>query len=195
MAELKLPAFIRVRLSSEAADGIAISPVVAKDMPTLELVGQILGITGKDAPRVCEILWRGSFVAGASRFRWASVDCELEDVVEYLRDFPDADPSRLFVPEQCHLAAFRAGPRSIVIDKQAGEKKRLFRKRSFWDELMQIAKPVYHEYSYREEADLYRWNVEDQEPLKQAATLLKWSSYETQLRSGAFDTVDLFCRR
>lgn len=195
MAELKLPAVIRVRISSEAAEGIGITPVVAKDMPMTELIGEILGITGKDAPRVCEVLWRGSFVAGSSRFRWASVDCELEDVAEYLKGFPDPDPSRVFDPIRCHLVAFRSGARSIVIERQAGQKKRLLKRRSFWDALMEIATPVYKDYSYREQADMYRWHVDSQERLGEAAKLLTWSSYEAQLRAGSYDTADFFCRR
>jgi hypothetical protein len=195
MADLKLPPVTRVRISSEGAEGIALTPVVAKDMATVELVGQILGVTGKDAPRVIDVLCRGSLVVGGSRFRWASFDCELEDVVEYLKDFPDSDPSRVFDPLRCHLAAFRSGARSIVIERRDGEKRRMFKKRSFWDELMEMAKPEYREYSYREQADQYRWRVDSQDRLHEAAKLLTWSSYETQLRSGSFDTVDLYCKR
>jgi hypothetical protein len=164
-------------------------------MSSLELVAEILAATGKDAPRVREILSRGSFVSGASRFRWASVECDLEHIAEYLDEFPDSDPSRPFDAAKCHLATFRCGGRSLVIEREAGEKRRLFRSRSFWDELMNIVKPAYREYSYRERADLYRWHVDSQDKVLQAAKLLAWSSYEAQLRSGLYETVDLFCRR
>jgi hypothetical protein len=195
MANLTLPPSIRVRISSENAEGIGLSPVVAQDMATGELVSQILGVAGKDAPRVQEVLSRGSLVLGASRFRWASVECELEQVVEYLKQFPDPDPARPFEAAKCHLVVFRAGNRALTIEQQAGQKRRLLRKRSFWDELMEIARPEYHDYSYRERSDTYVWRVESQQWLGQAARLLTWSSYEAQLRSGVYDLVELFCRR
>ena len=195
MADVRLPSQIRVRISSENAEGIGLSPVVAQDMSTLDLVGQILGITGKDAPRVREILSRGTFISGASRFRWAGVDCELEEMIEYLKKFPDPDPTLPFNSSKCHLVDFRGGARSLAIERAAGEKRRLFRRRSFWEELMELARPSYAEYSWRECADVYRWHVDSQERLREAAKLLAWSSYETQLKSGLYDTADFYCRR
>ena len=48
---MALPDRIRVKLSSEAAEGISITPVVAREMPLRELVEYMLGVTGKDAAR------------------------------------------------------------------------------------------------------------------------------------------------
>ena len=190
-----MPSVIRVRISSENAEGIGLSPVVAQDMAMFELVGQILALAGKDAPRVCEILSRGSLVAGASRFRWASMECDTEQMIEYLKEFPDPDPTRAFDASKCHLVTFQGGGKPLAIERAAGEKRRLFRRRSFWDELMEIVRPEYTDYSYRERADVFRWNVDSKERLVEAAKLLAWSSYETQLKSGSYATADLYCRR
>lgn len=192
---MSLPTEIRVRISSEGAEGIGITPVVAQDMPLTELVEQIMGVAGKDAPRVREILGRGSMLAGASRFRWAGIDSEIEEIIEFLRQFPESNPDRPFDAVECHLAVLRSDARSIVIEREAGLKRRLFKKRSFWEELMSIAVPEYVEYSYRERADLYRWKVRDKLPIEEAAKLLAFSSYESQLRGGTFHTCDLYVRR
>ena len=61
---------IRVKLSSEAAEYVSITPVVVQEMPVRDLVEHMLGITGKDEARVRDLLLRGTLVSGASRFRW-----------------------------------------------------------------------------------------------------------------------------
>ncbi len=67
---MALPPTVRVKLSSEAAESISITPVVVQEMPVRELVEYMLGVTGKDEARIRELLLRGSLVSGASRFRW-----------------------------------------------------------------------------------------------------------------------------
>ena len=67
---MSLPDRVRVKLSSEAAEGISITPVVVQEIGTRELVEYMLGLTGKDEARVRELLLRGTLVSGASRFRW-----------------------------------------------------------------------------------------------------------------------------
>ena len=69
---MPLPSSIRVKLSSEAAESISITPVVLRDIPIRELIEHMIGITGKDEARVHELLLRGTLVSGASRFRWAT---------------------------------------------------------------------------------------------------------------------------
>src|SRR5438874_1143259 len=73
---MALPDKVRVKLSSEAAEGISITPVVAREMPLRELVEYMLGVTGKDEGRVRELLLRGTLVSGASRFRWAGWEAD-----------------------------------------------------------------------------------------------------------------------
>src|SRR6185295_10049209 len=110
---MALPDRIRVKLSSEAAEGISITPVVAREMPLRELVEYMLGVTGKDEARVCELLRRGTLVSGASRFRWSGWEADGPAVSELLRTFPDPDPTRPFAPERCVRAILRGGRQPV----------------------------------------------------------------------------------
>jgi len=67
---MPLPEKIRVKLSSEAAESIALTPVVVQEMALRELIEHVLGVTGKDEARIRDLLLRGTLVSGASRFRW-----------------------------------------------------------------------------------------------------------------------------
>src|ERR1044071_1039171 len=106
---MALPERIRVKLSSEAAEGISITPVVAREMPLRELVEYLLGVTGKDEGRVRELLLRGTLVSGASRFRWAGWEADPESLRELLATFPDPDPARPFEAFRCMRANLRGG--------------------------------------------------------------------------------------
>src|SRR5256886_3691202 len=91
---MSLPDSVRVKLSSEAAESISITPVVIRDIPIRELIEHMLAITGKDAPRLHELLLRGTLVSGASRFRWAGWDADREAIESLPATFPDPDPQR-----------------------------------------------------------------------------------------------------
>src|SRR5207245_3156812 len=148
---MSLPDSVRVKLSSEAAESISITPVVLRDIPIRELIEHMLGITGKDAPRLHELLLRGTLVSGASRFRWAGWDADREAIQGELSTFPDPDPRRPFTPERCVRAALRAPGRRIEIAREVGQRKPLFRRASFWDTLMSVvasSETRYVDYSY-----------------------------------------------
>src|SRR2546430_12807912 len=98
---MPLPETVRVKLSSEAAESISITPVVVRDIPVRELIEHMLGITGKDEPRLHDLLLRGTLVSGASRFRWTGWDADREAIREVLNSFPDPDPGRRFKAELC----------------------------------------------------------------------------------------------
>src|ERR1035437_2302839 len=98
---MALPPTVRVKLSSEGAGSISITPVVVQDMQVRELVEYMLGGTGKDEARIRELLLRGNLVSGASRFRWTGWDVDLESLRELLATFPDADASRKFAAANC----------------------------------------------------------------------------------------------
>ena len=66
---MPLPDSVHVKLSSEVAESISITPVVVRDIPIRELIEHMLGITGKDTHRRHELLLHGTLVSGASRFR------------------------------------------------------------------------------------------------------------------------------
>jgi hypothetical protein len=77
---MALPGRLRVKLSTEAAGWITLTPVVVQEMSLAELAEVIVNVTGKDATRIREILKRGSFTSGATRFRWEPVIAEAGEV-------------------------------------------------------------------------------------------------------------------
>ena len=178
---MSLPATVRVKLSSEAAEGISITQVVVQDLPLRDLVEHMLGITGKNEARVRELLLRGTLVSGASRFRWTGWEAELDGLRELLATFPDDDPARPFRQRTMHeRSAARRHGRPIEIPRDAAERKPLLRKSSFWDELMYLAAAAeirYSHYSYKDRADCYRFDVPlaAAEKLRIASDVLKYS--------------------
>jgi len=197
---VELPETIRVKISSEAADTISLTPVVVREMPTRELIEAMLGITGKDAARVCAILQRGCLVAGASRFRWQGWDADRAAVEAALGAFPDPDPDRAF-SRNLSLRAVLKGPNvRIEISREAASERRMFRKRSFWDALMEYAEsaaPRYAGYSYRERADRYTVEVPLAEAvrLRENADAIRYSTLEAEVRRAHFDTVYIYVAR
>src|SRR4051812_23188660 len=136
------------------------SEVSVRNLPVRDLVEQMLGLTGKDTPRIQEILKRGSFVAGESRLRWQTIDAEPSDLAPLLATFPDPEPQRPFDPARCFHVLMFAGRERFDLSRKAGDRRRLFRRRSFWDELMRIAgSPPYEEYSYKLRCDRYRMHI------------------------------------
>src|ERR1700690_2849100 len=123
---MALPQTIRVKLSSEAAGSISLTPVVAQELPVRELIEHMLGVTGKDEQRIRELLLRGTLVSGASRFRWTGWTADLESLRELLASFPDPDPSRQFAAERCVRATLRGGRQVIEIPREAVARKGLF---------------------------------------------------------------------
>ncbi len=186
---------MQVKISSEEAGAIALTPVVVREMPVRELVELMLGVTGKDAARIKDLLRRGSFVSGASRFRWAGVDLDVEQL---LGDFPDADPSRAFAPNRCTSAVLRKTPAKVEFTKEAATKTRLFQKETFWNLLLATATaPQYLEYSYKEKADVYRARLDivASKQLCEGAKLLAYSVLAAQVQAVVPDTVDFYLPR
>jgi hypothetical protein len=184
-----------VKISSEEASSIALTPVVVQDMPVRELVELMLGVTGKDPQRIRELLKRGTFVSGASRFRWTGVEM---DVTELLTSFPNPDPSRRFDAGNCVRAFLRGGARQIELPRNAALKKRLFQSGSFWDLLIAaVPSPQYLDYSFKERADIYRARVdiEAAKILTEGSKLLAYSVLADQVRTIALDAVDFYLPR
>jgi hypothetical protein len=197
---MPLPESVRVKLSSEAADTISITPVVIRDIPVRELVEHMLGVTGKDAPRIHELLLRGTLVSGASRFRWTGWDADREAIESTLATFPDPDPKRPFSAELCVRASLRAPGRRIEIPREVGQRKPLFRRASFWDTLMGVvasSETHYVDYSYRERADYYSaaLSLGGLERLRESAGLVKYTTLQQQIRQINLESVDLFVTR
>jgi hypothetical protein len=197
---MALPPTVRVKLSSEAAESISITPVVVQEMPIRELVEYMLGVTGKDGPRIRELLLRGSLVSGASRFRWTGWDAMLEDLHELLATFPDPEPSRRFAAAKCTHASLRGGRQSIEISREAGMRKGLFQRQSFWDALMKVtavATPVYSDYSYRERCDRYlrEFTADELVQLRTASEMVRYTTLSDQIRTVAFTHAEFYVKR
>ncbi len=169
-------------------------------MPVRELVEYMLGVTGKDEARVRELLLRGSLVSGASRFRWTGWDAGLANLRELLATFPDPDPSRRFAAANCTRATLRGGRQPIEISREAGARKGLFQRESFWDVLMTAidgATPAYAGYSYRERSDRYLrvFTQAELEQLRAASRLIRYSILSDQIRTAAFTQAELYVKR
>src|SRR5581483_2529645 len=126
------------KLSSEAAESIALTPVVVQELPIRELVEHILGVTGKDEARIRDLLLRGTLVSGASRFRWAGWSMDELALRQLLATFPDAEPGRLFAAERCVRVMLRGGRQAIEVRREAAERKGLFQRETFWGVLMEV---------------------------------------------------------
>jgi hypothetical protein len=197
---MPLPQTIRVKLSSEAAEAISLTPVVVQDLPILELIEHILGVTGKDEPRIREILLRGTVVSGASRFRWTGWEPDGDSLREALGAFPDPDPSREFSHASCIRVILRGGRQSIEITRETVGRPGLLRRTTFWDHLMDLiaAGPSsYSGYSYRDRADRYvrELSVEEAERLRIASDAVRYSTLRDQIRSVAFVKAELLVKR
>jgi hypothetical protein len=197
---MPLPETIRVKLSSEAAESIALTPVVVQEMALRDLVEHVLGVTGKDEARIRDLLLRGTLVSGASRFRWAGWEAEADGLSELLSTFPDPEPQRAFAPAGCVRAILRGGRQAIDISRDAGARKGMFQRRSFWDDLMAVtgtAPPVYLGYSYRDRADRYQrdYTHAETERLRGVSGGLRYTTLRDQVRTVAFTHAELVVRR
>lgn len=197
---MAIPQTIRVKLSSEEAGSVSITGVVVRDIPLRELVTLMLGITGKDAARVHDLLRRGTLVSGATRYRWQGWDAGLDNVAELLETFPRPDPSRPFSADHCVRAVIQGPGYGTELPRELGVRRRLFRRRSFWSALMEVADQEslrYIDYSYKEKADCYRveLSLSAAERLRGHAGLVRYPTLENQIRSGSVEAVDLFVER
>ena len=197
---MSLPATVKVKLSSEAAEGISITQVVVQDLPLRDLIEHMLGITGKDEVRIRELLLRGTLVSGASRFRWTGWEADLAGIRDLLGTFPDHEPARPFAPERCVRAILRGGRQAVDIPREAGERKPLLRKTSFWHLLMEIAgegEIRYLHYSYKDRADCYRLELSlaAAERLRAAGEIVRYTTLRDQIRAAGFVSADLFVER
>jgi hypothetical protein len=197
---MALPATVRVKLSSEAAESISLTPVVIQELPIRELVEHMLGVTGKDIPRIREILRRGTLVSGASRFRWGGWEADAEGLSELLATFPDADPGRPFVAANCIRAIFRGGRLAIEVPREAGHRKSLFQRSSFWDLLMEVisaAPSTYAGYSYRDRADRFHrdFTLPEADRIRTGAAAVKYSTLRDQIQASAFAQAELYVTR
>ncbi len=197
---MPLPETVHVKLSSEDAQAITLTPVVVRDIPIRELLDWMIRAVGKDAARIHELLLRGSMISGASRFRWTGWDADRAALETLLATFPDADPARPFAAVRTTCAILRGPSSRIEIERTAGAARRFFRRTSFWDGLMEIAAggaPRYVEYSYERRADCYRLALDGAAAARvhALAEALKYPSLAVRIRAAALDAVDFYVAR
>ncbi|MGD0013232.1 MAG: hypothetical protein ABSD56_02225 [Bryobacteraceae bacterium] len=197
---MELPERIRVKISSEEAGYAAITPVVVREMRADELIEALLGVTGKDAARIGELLLRGTLVSGASRFRWQGFAAGREAIQAVLATFPDPEPERRFAPEGCVRAVLRGPGTRIEISREAASERRWLRRQRFWDVLMEVAAaaaPRYAGYSYSDRADRYAAQIPRAAAarLRESAGLLRYSSLQAQLQRARLEQVELLVER
>jgi hypothetical protein len=160
---MPLPDAIPVRYTEEEAGYVSFRPVVRQNFRPEQLLDMVLSVTGKDPARIKQILHSGTVVFHFYRYWWTGFDIEETDLKGLLARFPDPDPSREFRSAECTSVAIESGatpPRPAVeIQRLALSRKRLFRRRSFWDALLaEVSSSLvtYHGYSFGHRADLYR---------------------------------------
>lgn len=188
---MALPESIPIRYSDEEAGYITIRPVVRQTFRLDELLDMVLSVTGKDVPRVRQILRSGTVVYHFYRYWWAGFDANEVELSAALAAFPDADASRVFSPDTCATAVFQSGganPKPLLeLGRTAGSQRRMFRRQSFWQALLEIAasdKPSYYRYSYTDRADLYRLELNERNiaQIAQAANRLAPRNLRSALR-------------
>jgi len=197
---MALPATIRVKLSSEAAGAIALTPVVVQELPIDELVGHALAVAGKDEARLLEILRRGSLVHGSSRLRWTGWEADGKSLRDVLAKFPDSDPTLAFAPERCTRVVLTGGRQAIEIGRAAAGSRGVFRRTGFWDELLHVVSgsaPVYAGYSYRDQADRYRCLLTGGAcaRLRAAAQNLRHSTLRDRIQREAYGVAEAYAER
>ncbi|HXI39109.1 MAG TPA: hypothetical protein VNH83_03980 [Bryobacteraceae bacterium] len=201
---MTLPDKIRVKLSSEAAEYVSITPVVVQEMPVRDLVEHMLGITGKDEIRVRDLLLRGTLVSGASRFRWTGLEAQPESIRTLLDSFPDADPSRSFDAMHCIRVVLRGPRQPVGIPREIGTTRgiwaRIVRRKTLWDLLMEIlsaGKPRYGGYSYRDRADVYQLPLSgaDIQRVREGARLVPFTALQGQIRMVPIEAAESYVVR
>jgi hypothetical protein len=193
---------IQVRISSEAAESVSLTPVVVRDMPIDELLQHLAAAVSSDPERIRGLLKRGSLVSGASRFRWQPFDPPLDDLAQALASLPKSDPSRPFDPSRAVRVVLVAGVRRWELTRAAASARsplwRLLARPCFWNRLLAILPPPgYVAYLHKDRADLYRAPVNDslRPAIHDAAALLPYPAMRAQLRAAAITAVEWLVER
>ncbi len=165
-----LPETIPVKYTEEEAEYLSVRPVVRQTFRLDELLDMLLSITGKDVPRLQQILRAGTVVFNFYRYWWPGFEAGSEELCAALDRFPDADPSRPFRAADCSSLLVESestpGRNALPLTRETASARRWLRSRSFWDSLMALAEastPTYQGYSYASRADLYRLDLSRQQ--------------------------------
>jgi hypothetical protein len=157
-----LPDSIPVKYTEEEAEYLSVRPLVRQTFSSAELVDMVVSVAGKDPARVQKILSSGTVVFHSFRYWWTGFEPDSAALLELLQKYPDPDPSRPFRAEDCTEVVLESSGsparHSLRIRREEAGKRRLLRSRSFWDNLMNLARdvaPAYREYSYSLRGDIF----------------------------------------
>jgi len=192
------PDIVRVKLSSEEAGSIALTPVVVRDMQFGELLEELAAVHGKDRERIAATLKRGSVTGGATRFRWQSLELSYVELASALACLPNDEPNRPFEHAGCTQAMFTGQGVRITVLREAAQARRLFQRNSFWSALLQLAGTAqYVAYSYRERADIFRapLSAGQRESIRAALQALKNPALARRIHQAPFETIDFTVTR
>ncbi len=169
------------------------------ELPLLALGARILAVCGKDRGRVAAILAGGSLVSGDARYRWAPIVASPADIAGLLERFPDHDPTRELVAARCTRIVLRGVRGDVEITPEIG-RRRLFRRRNFWDEALPILaglSPRCERYSYSDASDVFVATLTPGalESLRKIAPLLRYSSLQDAVRYTLAGPVMLYASR
>jgi hypothetical protein len=160
-----LPETIPVKFTEEDAEYISVRPVKRQTFRLRELVDMVLSVTGRDLPRVQQILRTGTVVYHFYRYKWQGFEADPAELSQLLAEFPAdfavGDPRRKFTPQTCSVTILESatpGRAPVEIERAAAQRKLLFASSSFWDCLLSISAspPEYADYSFVRRGDLYR---------------------------------------
>jgi hypothetical protein len=192
------PETVRVKLSSEEAGAISLTPVVVREMQFSELLEEIAAVHGKDRERIAGTLKRGSVTGGATRFRWQPLELTELELAGALARLPDDEPTRPFEVGRCTQALFTGPGVRIVVPREVAEARGVFRRTSFWSAIERVADTArYAAYSYRERADIFRAPLSSgqQESIRTALPRLKHASLAHRIHLAPFDAIEFIVTR
>jgi hypothetical protein len=193
-----LPETIPVRFTEEEAEYVSIRPVRRQTFKLRELVDMVLSVTGRDLPRVQQILRTGTVVFHFYRYWWQGFETDAAELSAVLAEFPSDDPSRAFLSDACAVIVLESAVKarqSLDVNKADADRKSLFASQSLWKSLLSLAKPPqeikYGGYSFARRADLYRIKLS----VEQAARLQRDAAkFASRTLRGAIETLGAVSR-
>ncbi len=163
---MPLPETIAMRFTEEDAGYVTVRPVVKQTFRIAELADMVVGVTGKNVPRVRQIFRAGTVVYNGYRYWWDGFASDENEITVLLALFPDDDPTRLFKTTEVSAVFLEIGggtQRSLVsIARLEASAKKFLRKQSPWEILLTAAKdstPRYEKYSHLDRADVFRLHL------------------------------------
>jgi hypothetical protein len=193
-----LPETIPVRFTEEEAEYVSIRPVRRQIFKLRELVDMILSVTGRDLPRVQQILRTGTIVFHFYRYWWQGFETDSAELASVLAEFPSDDPARLFRAADCTTIVLESAMKtrqSIDVEKKDADHKSLFASQSFWDCLLALAQSPqeikYGGYSFARHADLYRAELSAEQATNLQRNAAKFGS---RVQRGAIETLGAVAR-